>query len=132
MFPLLDAGFAKSDVREWSQRLGLRTWNKPAAPCLASRIPYGTPVTLGALASVGDAEAALRRLGFDELRVRHYGDMTRIEVPEAQLAEVVARRTEVVEAVHQAGYRYATLDLEGLRSGNLNAAHGLGPSTSRP
>ncbi|WP_419927006.1 ATP-dependent sacrificial sulfur transferase LarE [Candidatus Poriferisocius sp.] len=127
VFPLLDAGFAKSDIREWSQRLGLRTWDKPAAPCLASRIPYGTPVTLGALASVGDAEAALRRLGFDELRVRHYGDLARIEVPEAQLAEVVVQRAAVVEAVRQAGYRYATLDLEGLRSGNLNTALGLGP-----
>ena len=132
VFPLVDARFSKSDVREWSQRLGLRTWDKPAAPCLASRIPYGTPVTLGALASVGDAEAALRRLGFGELRVRHYGELARIEVPEAHLAEVVAQRAEVVEAVRQAGYRYATLDLEGLRSGNLNAAFGLGRSVPRP
>ena len=122
VFPLVDAGFSKADVREWSQRLGLRTWDKPAAPCLASRIPYGTPVTLGALASVGDAEAALRKLGFGELRVRHYGDLARIEVPAQRLADVVARRTAVVEAVRQAGYRYATLDLEGLRPGNLNAA----------
>lgn len=124
VFPLVDAGFSKADVREWSRRLGLRTWDKPAAPCLASRIPYGTPVTLGALASVGDAEAALRRLGFAELRVRHYGDLARIEVPEARLADVVARRAEVVDAMRQAGYRYATLDLEGLRSGNLNSALG--------
>ena len=128
VFPLVDAGFSKADVREWSRRLGLRTWDKPAAPCLASRIPYGTPVTLGALASVGDAEAALRRLGFSELRVRHYGELARIEVPEELLADVVARRAAVVEAVRQAGYRYATLDLEGLRSGNLNAALGLGQS----
>lgn len=128
VFPLVDAGFSKADVRVWSQRLGLRTWDKPAAPCLASRIPYGTPVTLGALASVGDAEAALRHLGFSELRVRHYGELARIEVPEELLADVVARRAAVVEAVRQAGYRYATLDLEGLRSGNLNAALGLGQS----
>lgn len=128
VFPLVDAGFSKADVREWSRRLGLRTWDKPAAPCLASRIPYGTPVTLGALASVGDAEAALRRLGFSELRVRHYGELARIEVPDEHLADVVARRAAVVEAVRQAGYRYATLDLEGLRSGNLNAALGLGQS----
>ena len=125
VFPLVDAGFSKADVREWSRRLGLRTWDKPAAPCLASRIPYGTPVTLGALASVGDAEAALRRLGIGELRVRHYGELARIEVPEELLADVVVRRAAVVEAVRQAGYRYATLDLEGLRSGNLNAALGL-------
>ena len=132
VFPLVDAGFSKTDVREWSQRLGLRTWDKPAAPCLASRIPYGTPVTLGALASVGDAEAALRRLGFAELRVRHYGDVARIEVPDERLADVVAQRDAVVEAVRHAGYRYTTLDLEGLRSGNLNAALGLRPSAPRP
>lgn len=128
VFPLVDAGFSKADVREWSQRLGLRTWDKPAAPCLASRIPYGTPVTLGALASVGEAEAALRELGFGELRVRHYGELARIEVPEQRLADVVVHRVAVVEAVRQAGYRYVTLDLEGLRSGNLNTALGLGLS----
>ncbi len=132
VFPLMDAGFSKADVREWSKRLGLRTWDKPAAPCLASRIPYGTPVTLGALASVGDAEAALRRLGFAELRVRHYGDLARIEVPDERLGDVVAQRAAVVEAVRQAGYRYATLDLEGLRSGNLNAALGLDRSAPSP
>lgn len=132
VFPLVDAGFSKADVREWSQRLGLRTWDKPAAPCLASRIPYGTPVTLGALASVEDAEAALRQMGFAELRVRHYGDLARIEVPDDRLADVVAQRAEVVQAVRQAGYRYATLDLEGLRSGNLNAALGLDSPTPCP
>ena len=132
VFPLVDAGFSKADVREWSQRLGLRTWDKPAAPCLASRIPYGTPVTLGALASVGDAEAALRRLGFAELRVRHYGDVARIEVPDERLADVVAQRAAVVAAVRRAGYRYATLDLEGLRSGNLNSALRLDPPAPRP
>ena len=132
VFPLVEAEFSKADVRDWSQRLGLRTWDKPAAPCLASRIPYGTPVTLGALASVEDAEAALRQMGFSELRVRHYGDMARIEVPDEGLADVVAQRAAVVQAVRLAGYRYITLDLEGLRSGNLNAALGLGPSVQQP
>ncbi len=132
VFPLVDSGFSKADVREWSRRLGLRTWDKPAAPCLASRIPYGTPVTLGALASVGDAESALRELGFAELRVRHYGDMARIEVPDERLADVVAQRAAVVAAVRRAGYRYATLDLEGLRSGNLNSALRLDPPAPRP
>ncbi len=73
-FPLVDAGFTKQDVRSWSQRLGLRTWDKPAAACLASRVPYGTPVTVAVLSRVERAEAALRRLGFAALRVRHYGD----------------------------------------------------------
>lgn len=120
VFPLVDAGFTKHDVRTWSRRLGLRTWDKPAAACLASRLPYGTPVTLRRLTTVEQAEDGLRRLGFDELRVRHYGDLARIEVPADRLGDVVARASDVVAAVKAAGYRYATLDLEGLRSGNLN------------
>lgn len=121
-FPLVDAGFTKAAVREASRVLGLRTWDKPAAACLASRLPYGTPVSLTTLASVEAAETALRALGFDELRVRHYRDTARIEVPLARLADAVEQRVAVVDAVKAAGYRYVTLDLEGLRSGNLNAA----------
>jgi uncharacterized protein len=123
-FPLVDAGFTKADVRHWSRQLGLRTWDKPAAACLASRVPYGTPVTLGVLSRVERAEAALRRLGFAELRVRHYGDVARLEVPIDRLLDVVERRGAVVAAVRAAGYEYVTLDLEGLRSGNLNRALG--------
>jgi pyridinium-3,5-biscarboxylic acid mononucleotide sulfurtransferase len=128
VFPLVDAAFTKADVREWSRRLGLRTWDKPAAACLASRLPYGTPVTLQRLATVERAEAAVRALGFADLRVRHYGDTARLEVPLDRLADVVAQRDDVVSAVQAAGYRYVTLDLEGLRSGNLNAALGRAPS----
>ncbi len=124
VFPLVDAGFDKATVRAASQALGLRTWDKPAAACLASRVPYGTPVTLGVLREVETAEAGLRALGFGSLRVRHYGDTARIEVPVDDLAAVVDRRSAVVAAVQRAGYRYVTLDLEGLRSGNLNAALG--------
>jgi uncharacterized protein len=122
VFPLVEAGFTKHDVREHSRALGLRTWDKPAAACLASRLPYGTPVSVSVLESVERAEAALRALGFDELRVRHYGDLARIEVPLDALDRVVAQRTAVVAGVRDAGYRYVTLDLEGLRSGNLNQA----------
>jgi uncharacterized protein len=121
-FPLVDAGFTKDDVRAASRALGLRTWDKPAAACLASRVPYGTPVTLGVLREVAAAESGLRALGFRQLRVRHYGDLARLEVPVAELPAVVARRDEVIAAVQAAGYRYVTLDLEGFRSGNLNAA----------
>ncbi len=121
-FPLVEAGFTKDAVRAWSRALGLRTWDKPAAACLASRVPYGTPVTFSTLDAVARAESGLRRLGFAALRVRHYGDTARIEVPEEALGEVVTRRREVSEAVHAAGYRYVTLDLDGLRSGNLNDA----------
>ena len=122
VFPLVDAGLTKADVRALSHRLDLRTWDKPAQACLSSRIPYGTPVTLGRLRSVADAEAALRALGFSSLRVRHYGDTARLEVPLDVLPTVVDLREQVVAAVRAGGYRYVTLDLEGLRSGNLNQA----------
>ena len=120
VFPLVEAGFTKADVRAASKELGLRTWNKPAAACLASRLPYGTPVTIGVLQSVAEAEAALRALGFQQLRVRHYGDLARIEFDESDLSDVVDRREDIIRAVHQAGYDYVTVDLEGFRSGNLN------------
>jgi uncharacterized protein len=111
-------------VRETSLALGLRTWDKPAAACLASRVPEGTPVTLGVLSSVARAESALRRLGFSQLRVRHYGELARIEVELSFLPRVMDQREAVVGAVKGAGYRYVTLDLEGFRSGNLNRAVG--------
>ena len=121
-FPLVEAGLTKADVREASRALGLRTWDKPAAACLASRVPYGTPVTLGVLDRVARAESALRLLGFRQLRVRHYGDLARIEVEETDIAPAVERRAEVVAAARGAGYTYVTLDLDGFRSGNLNQA----------
>lgn len=120
VFPLVDAGFTKADVRHWSRQLGLETWDKPAAACLASRLPYGTPVTLGRLATVERAEAGLRALGFDELRVRHHGEVARVEVPDPDLEVVLAKREAVVAAVRAAGYRWVALDLEGLRSGGFN------------
>ncbi len=121
-FPLVEAGLTKADVRDLSRRLGLRTWDKPAAACLASRVPYGTPVTVELLGRVARAESALRRLGFGQLRVRHYDDTARVEFDVTELAAAVARAPEVVAAVRRAGYRYVTVDLEGFRSGNLNEA----------
>ena len=121
-FPLVSAGLTKDDVRTVSRQLGLRTWDKPAAACLASRLPYGTPVTLVTLSTVSTAESALRALGFGQLRVRHYGDLARLELNGTDLMTAVQRRHEVVAAVKAAGYRYVTLDLEGFRSGNLNLA----------
>ena len=129
-FPLVEAGFTKDDIRRWSRQLGLRTWDKPAAACLASRLPYGTPVTLGRLAAVEAAEAGLRGLGFGfrQLRVRHHGDAARLEVEPALLTEVVARREEVVRVVRAAGFRFVALDLEGFRSGSLNRGLAETPS----
>ena len=126
-FPLVEAGLSKDDVRALSRHLGLRTWDKPAAACLASRVPYGTPVTLGTLERVAAAESALRAMGFGQLRVRHYGDLARIELLGDDLALAVERRDTVVAAVRSAGYRYVTLDLEGFRSGNLNGALASAP-----
>jgi pyridinium-3,5-biscarboxylic acid mononucleotide sulfurtransferase len=132
-FPLVEAGFTKAMVRDASRRLGLRTWDKPAAACLASRLPYGTPVTFRTLSRIDRAEAALRRLGLRELRVRHYDDLARLEVGLDELPVVLAQRAAVVDAVQAAGYRYVTLDLEGFRSGNLNGALvGRGAGGGRP
>jgi uncharacterized protein len=122
IFPLVEAGLTKDLIRGAARDLGLAVWDKPAAACLASRVPYGTPVTLGTLTQVAQAEEALRALGFRELRVRHYGDLARLELGPGELEAAVGMRSRVVAAVRAAGYRYVTLDLEGLRSGNLNDA----------
>jgi uncharacterized protein len=119
-FPLVQAGFTKADIRHFSKALGLRTWDKPAAACLASRLPYGTPVTLGRLEAVDAAESALRALGFAQLRVRHHGPAARLEFEPDDLATVLARRHEVVAAVRSAGFRFVALDLEGFSSGSMN------------
>ncbi len=119
-FPMVTAGFTKADVRTASRAMGLRTWDKPAAACLASRVPYGTQVSVEILGRVDRAEAALHRLGFAQVRVRHYDHTARIEVDLADLALVVEHREQIVAAVRGAGYRYVTVDLEGFRSGNLN------------
>ncbi len=120
VFPLVQAGFTKDDVRAASRLDGLRTWDKPAAACLASRVPYGTPVSIEILSRVDRAEAALHRLGFRQVRVRHYGETARIEVEENDLGRAVVARLSIVDEVKKAGYRYVTIDLEGFRSGNLN------------
>jgi len=119
-FPLVEAGFTKAMVRQASRALGLVTWDKPAGACLASRIPYGAPVTVGALGSVQRAESALRALGLCQLRVRHHGDVARVEVAPDELDLAFGLREEVAAAVRSAGYAYVALDLEGFRSGSLN------------
>jgi len=122
-FPMVVAGLTKADIRALSAAAALRTWDKPAAACLASRVPYGTAVSVGILSRVERAEAALRSFGLRQLRVRHYGDTARIEIDLADLPLVIASRDAIVAAVKATGYRYVTLDLEGFRSGNLNDGH---------
>ncbi len=120
LFPLVTAEFTKAELRAASHAMGLRTWDKPAAACLASRIPYGTEVSVGLLSRIDRAESELRRLGLRQLRVRHYDDTARIEVEPSDFALVVERREAIVAALTGCGYRYVTLDLAGFRSGNLN------------
>ena len=120
--PLFDCGVTKSEVRETAKELGLSNWDKPAAACLSSRIPYGAEVTGSALGQVGEAEAALKALGFAIVRVRHQGDTARIEVPGDDIVRLVSLRNEVVAALKGFGFGYVSLDLEGFRSGSLNEA----------
>jgi len=120
--PLIEAGLTKAEIRELSRQRGLPTWDKPSMACLSSRIPYGTPVTVEALDQVGAAEAFLRSLGFRQLRVRHHGDVARIEVEPDELAAVIDKRERIVRRLNNLGYKYVTLDLAGFRSGSMNEA----------
>jgi pyridinium-3,5-biscarboxylic acid mononucleotide sulfurtransferase len=119
--PLLEAGFSKADVRERSRSLGLPTWDQPASPCLSSRVPHGTPVTASLLRQVERAEAAVRALGFRELRVRHLGETGRVELGPEEMgrAEDPAVRAAIEAAVVSAGYRRAFVDPQGYRRGRL-------------
>jgi pyridinium-3,5-biscarboxylic acid mononucleotide sulfurtransferase len=122
--PLADAGLDKAGVRRIARALQLPSADKPAAPCLASRIPHHEEVTPHKLAQVDAAEAALRRLGLADLRVRHHGDVARVEVPVGDVAAVAADplRQAVVDAVRAAGFRYVALDLAGIQSGSFTLA----------
>ncbi len=119
-FPLLEAGMGKPEIRAAARKLGLPNWNKPSFACLSSRIPYGTEVTVAALRQIESAEAAIKALGFKQVRVRHHGDVARIEVEPAEIAHLVTERGRVVEALRSAGYRFVSLDLEGYATGSLN------------
>src|SRR6266516_1630641 len=119
-FPLLEAGMPKSEIRAAARSLGLPNWNKPSFACLSSRIPHGTPVTVAALRQIEKAEAALKSLGFRQVRVRHHGDVARIEVEEAEIPRLLAERGRVTSAVREAGYKFVSADLEGYATGRLN------------
>ena len=121
-FPLLEAGMSKSEIRAAARRLGLPNWNKPSFACLSSRIPHGTPVTVEALRQIEKAEDALKSLGFRQVRVRHHGDVARIEVEEAEIARLIEERARVTDALRNAGYKFVAADLEGYSTGSLNRA----------
>ncbi len=118
--PLAEIGFTKAEIRVASRRLGLPTWCKEASPCLSSRFPYGTAIRMEDLERVGQAEAFLRGLGFSPVRVRHHGEVARLEVGVADLAKVLAQREEIVGRLRSLGYLHVTLDLAGYRQGSLN------------
>jgi uncharacterized protein len=122
--PLLQAGLTKADIRELARAAGLRVWEKPASACLSSRIEYGRPVTLEALFAVEQGEEALRRLGFRQCRVRHHGEIARIEIAwdELHLALTPEMFTELTRTFKALGFTFVTLDTEGFRSGSMNAA----------
>ena len=118
--PLQEAGLGKNAIREISRVWGLSNWNKPASPCLSSRLPYQTPVTVERLKSVEEAEEALHCLGFNAVRVRHHEYAARIEVAVEDFPRVLIHREAIVDAVKQAGYTFVSLDLAGFLSGSLN------------
>jgi uncharacterized protein len=121
--PLLDSGLTKQEIRELARTAGLRVWDKPASACLSSRIEYGRPVTREVLSTVEQGEDALRQLGFRQFRVRHHGEMVRIEIagdelPRALSSEMAVEFLRIFKAL---GFKFVTLDLEGFRSGSMNS-----------
>ena len=122
--PLEECGLTKAEIRELSRRAGLPTWNEPASACLSSRVPYGEIVTIEKLSMVDKAEIALKELGFRQVRVRHHGDVARIEVAEEELARALDSEMarQMSAALKALGFKYVALDLEGYRTGSLNEA----------
>jgi pyridinium-3,5-biscarboxylic acid mononucleotide sulfurtransferase len=120
--PLLEAGLTKQEIRELSQSKNLPTWNKPASPCLASRIPYGTPVTGDILSKIATGEKFLHSLGLDQVRLRHHYNIARIEIREKDMAFAIKEdiRRQIVTVMKNLGYQYITIDLTGYRTGSLN------------
>ncbi len=124
--PLLEAGLSKDEIRYLSHQAGLSVWDKPSSPCLASRIPCGTAVTPGILTKIAEGESVLHRLGFRQVRLRHHGEIARIEVEEKDMPLLFDddTRREIIENLKELGYLYVTLDLSGYRTGSMNAMIG--------
>ena len=118
--PLMEAGFTKADIRAISRELGLPTWNKPSNACLASRVPYGTPITRERMQQVEQAERLLHSLGFTQVRVRAHGEIARIEVEAESMPILLENRLPIVEELRRIGFSYVTADLEGYRTGSMN------------
>ena len=128
--PLVEAHLDKAAVRRLAQYLDIPVWDKPAQPCLSSRIPYGTPVTVETLSRIERAEEYLRSLGLREVRARHHDNHCRVEVGEAEMDLAFAHRKEISDNLKKIGYLWVSLDLSGLRSGSLNAQLGTAISVT--
>ena len=118
--PLAEAGFTKADIREAAKSKGLVVWDRPSAPCLATRFPYGTTITAAGLDQIGLAEKYLNGLGFQPVRVRFGGAQVRIEVSPDEIGRLVSKRQMIVTKMKELGFKYEALDLEGYRSGSMN------------
>ena len=120
--PLIEAGMSKSDVRELSRRAGLPTWDKPASPCLSSRIAYGLPVTIERLGTIDRGETIMREMGFREFRVRHHDQLVRLEIAPAEMTRALSpdMAQEFARRFRDLGFKYVTLDLHGYRTGAMN------------
>jgi uncharacterized protein len=132
--PLVEAGFSKADVRECARRAGLPVWDKPSLACLSSRIPYGTRITAGILRTIEAAEDQLREMGFRQARVRHHGDIARIEVESAEFAGLLQESAaeRIAKAFKELGFTYVCLDLEGYRTGSMNEGMLAGARSQEP
>ncbi len=132
--PLLEAGLTKAEVRQLARAAGLRIWDKPASPCLSSRIEYGHPVTGQALQTVERGEDALRALGFRQYRVRHHGEIVRIEIAPEELPRALnpGMAAEFTRIFKELGFKFVTLDLEGFRTGSMNSLLSLRDLTQKP
>ena len=128
--PLVEANIAKPEVRQIAKYLGLPVWDKPAMACLSSRVPHGTPITPELLRQIEAAEDVLVELGFAQFRVRHHGEIARIEVPAEDFPHALTHHQAISDGIKAAGYRFVTLDLAGFRSGSLNGAAGTTGTTS--
>jgi uncharacterized protein len=122
--PLEEVGLTKAEIRQLARERGLPNWDAPSDACLASRIPYGTPITADRLSRIGQAEGVLRELGLGQLRVRDHGEIARVELEPEDLAVALTHRQRIAEALRSLGYAYVTLDLQGFRSGSMNEVLG--------
>jgi pyridinium-3,5-biscarboxylic acid mononucleotide sulfurtransferase len=120
--PLAELGITKDQVRQLARELNLTVWDKPSMPCTASRVPHGTPIVPGMLKQIENAETALLDMGFHTLRVRHHGDVARLEFPVEDMARALELREQITEKVKASGYKFVALDLGGFKSGSLHAA----------